>query len=621
MKKRMLTALLAACLSLSLAAPALAAPASVSVDEVSRAVTALGIMAGDENGDLGLSRRVTRAEFVTMAIKATPGGGQVGQAATSPYPDVPRGHWASGYVEAAVSRGLVSGYSDGTFRPSKEIGLAEGVTMALALLGYGPEDFSGAYPTGQLALYHSLKLDRGVTAVNATDSLTRQDAMYLFYNLLSAPTSEGTPYLNTLGYSLNDAGQVDLLALVNGEMEGPVVVQGDWSASIPFTPVQGKVYRDGASVPPSAIQDYDVVYWNSGMETLWVSSEKATGTIQALEPSRSSPTSVTVAGRTYEIETSSAAYALSDLGTYGLGDTVTLLLGRSGGVAAVAEVTAASAGERVGVVTQVSNATYPDGSGGTYTAQTVTLLATDGQTYQYQTRGGYRVGSVVRVVVSDQGEVSLRGLSSNSLTGKVSADGTRVGDYTFAQGATILDVADGQGATFYSGRLAGVNLTSGMVRYYSLNSQGEIDQMILNNVTGDMYQYGVLTRLEEFGTGLSRYYTYVYDVGGVSYTIPNSTTGFRVTTGPIQLTGETADPERMYSLTSAGEGEISGNRFTAGNRSYTLSDQVLVYERRGSQYYLSSLARAESGGFTLTAWYDKAESEGGRIRVIVARAD
>ena len=621
MKKRMLTALLAACLSLSLAAPALAAPASVSVDEVSRAVTALGIMAGDESGDLGLSRRVTRAEFVTMAIKATPGGEQVGQAATSPYPDVPRGHWASGYVEAAVSRGLVSGYSDGTFRPAKEIGLAEGVTMALALLGYGPEDFSGAYPTGQLALYHSLKLDRGVTAVNATDSLTRQDAMYLFYNLLSAPTSEGTPYLNTLGYSLNDAGQVDLLTLVNGEMEGPVVVQGDWRASIPFTPVQGKVYRDGASVPPSAIQDYDVVYWNSGMETLWVSSEKATGTIQALEPSSSSPTSVTVAGRTYEIETSAAAYALSDLGTYGLGDTVTLLLGRSGGVAAVAEVTAASASERVGVVTQVSNATYPDGSGGTYTAQAVTLLATDGQTYQYQTRGGYRVGSVVRVVVSDQGEVSLRGLSSNSLTGKVSADGTRVGDYTFAQGATILDVADGQGATFYSGRLAGVNLTGDMVRYYSLNSQGEIDQMILNNVTGDMYQYGVLTRLEEFGTGLSRYYTYVYDVGGVSYTIPNSTTGFRVTTGPIQLTGETADPERMYSLTSTGEGEISGNRFTAGNRSYTLSDQVLVYERRGSQYYLSSLARAESGGFTLTAWYDKAESEGGRIRVIVARAD
>ena len=43
-----------------------------------------------------------------------------------------------------------------------------------------------------------------------------------------------------------------------------------------------------------------------------------------------------VLGRTYEIESAQAALALSDLGTYGVGDTVTLLLGRSGGVAAVA---------------------------------------------------------------------------------------------------------------------------------------------------------------------------------------------------------------------------------------------------------------------------------------------
>lgn len=616
MKRRILTGLLSLCLSLSLVLPAAAA---ASRDEAARAVSALGIMEGDGGGDLDLSRPVTRAEFITMAIRATPEGDAVGQAATSPYPDVPRGHWASGFVEAGVARGLVSGYSDGTFRPDRQIGLAEGVSIVLTLLGYGPEDFSGAYPTGQLALYRSLKLDRGVTASAPTDPLTRGDAMYLFYNLLSARTKENAPYINTLGYSLNAAGQVDLLSLVNGEMEGPVVAQGDWRAALPFAPAQGKVYRDGALVSPSAIQEYDLIYWNSGMETLWVSSDKSTGTIQALEPSGSSPTSVTVAGKTYPIETSSAAYALSDLGQYGLGDSVTLLLGRSGGVAAVADVTAAGAGERVGVVTEVSNGTYPDGSGGTYTAQTVTLLATDGQSYQYQTRGGYREGSVVRVTVSAQGEVTLRGLSGSSLTGKVSADGTKVGQYTFAADAAILDVAEGQGATFFPGRLAGVNLTGDMVRYYSLNSRGEIDQMILNNVTGDMYEYGVLTRLEEFGEGLYRSYTYVYDVGGTTYTIPNSSTGFRVTTGPIQLTGPAADPERMYSLTATQSGEIVGNQFVSGNKRYTLSDDVVVYERRGSQYYLSSLARAQSGDFTLTAWYDKAESEGGRIRVVVAK--
>ena len=618
MKKRMLTALLTCCLALSLAVPALGAQTAVSEDEAAQAVTALGILTGDEGGALNLSGPVTRAEFVTMAVKASPSGGQIGQAATSPYPDVPRDHWASGYVEAAVSLGLVSGYSDGTFRPDQPMGWAEGVSLVLALLGYGPEDFSGAYPTGQLALAHSLGLDQGVSARSAADVLTRRDAMYLFYNLLSAPDADGTPYIQRLGHTLDASGKVDLLELTSGALEGPLVAQGDWQSALPFSPAA--VRRDGAQIPASAVQDYDVLYWNPASGEIWVYTGRASGTIQALEPSASHPTSVTVAGRAYEIETSAAALALSDLGQYRLGDPVTLLLGRSGGVAAVADVSAAGAAERVGMVISVSEEQYPDGAGGSYTAQTVTMLATDGLTYQYQTRGGYRVGSIVRAGAFGQdGQITLRGLSSQSLSGKVSDDGTELGDYAFAPDASILDVADGQGAVYRPERLAGVALSSGAVRYYSLNSQGEIDQMILENVTGDMYQYGVLTRREEMGEGLNRIYSYEYDIAGTDYALPASTTGFRAATGPIQLTGDPADPERMYSLTSAGEGTISGRQFLTDQRRYTLSDQVLVYERRGGQYLLSTLARAQEGDFTLTAWYDKLEAQGGRIRVIVAR--
>ena len=618
MKKRMLTALLTCCLALSLAVPALGAQAAVSEDEAAQAVTALGIMTGDASGDLDLSGQVTRAEFVTMAVKASPSGGQIGQAATSPYPDVPRDHWASGYVEAAVSLGLVSGYSDGTFRPDQPMGWAEGVSLVLALLGYGPEDFSGAYPTGQLALAHSLGLDQGVSARSAADVLTRRDAMYLFYNLLSAPDADGTPYIQRLGHTLDASGKVDLLELTNGALEGPLVAQGDWQSALPFSPAA--VRRDGAQIPASAVQDYDVLYWNPASGEIWVYTDRTSGTIQALEPSASHPTSVTVAGRAYEIETSAAALALSDLGQYRLGDPVTLLLGRSGGVAAVADVSAAGAAERVGMVISVSEEQYPDGAGGSYTAQTVTMLATDGLTYQYQTRGGYRVGSIVRAGAFGQnGQITLRGLSSQSLSGKVSDDGAELGDYHFAPDASILDVADGQGAVYRPERLAGVALSSGAVRYYSLNIQGEIDQMILENVTGDMYQYGVLTRREEMGEGLNRIYSYEYDIAGTDYALPASTTGFRAATGPIQLTGDPADPERMYSLTSAGEGTISGRQFLTDQRRYTLSDQVLVYERQGSQYFLSTLARAQEGDFTLTAWYDKPEVQGGRIRVIVAR--
>ncbi len=614
--KRLFSAILAACLTLALILPASAAGTAPSLDDAVQAVTALGILNGDGSGNLNLSARVTRAEFVTMTVKAMPGGDGVGQAAVAPYPDVPRSHWASGYVEAAVGRRLISGFSDGTFRPDQEIKLAEAASMLLSLLGYGPDDFSGAFPTGQLAMCQNLKLIRGVTALQAASPLTRQDAVYLFYNLLSAKTKEGAPYIQQLGHSLDASGKPDVVALVNGQMEGPVVVQGyGWQSSLGFTP--NKVYRNGSAASLTNIQDYDVVYWNAAMSTVWAYAKKATGPIQALAPSSAEPTSVTVAGRTYAIESSAAAYALSDLGQYHLGSTVTLLLGRSGGVAAVAYVSA-SAGERVGVVTAIEKTAYPDGSGGSYTAQTVTLLATDGQTYQYQTRGGYKVGSVVRAIVAGSGgEVTLRGLGNASLSGKVNQEGTKLDKYAFAQGAEILDVSEDRGAVIYPARLAGLNLNSGKVKYYALNPQGEIETLILNDVTGDAYHYGIITRFEEEGQGMSRYCTYQYDVDGVSYTLSGATR-FLATAGPIRIQGDPASPEKLYALTAAQAGQVSGNQFVTGNQRYTLSDGVVVYEYRDGRYYLSSLARAEGGG-TVTAWYDKAESEGGRVRVIVVK--
>ena len=614
--KRTIAAALAVCLTLALALPASAARNTADLDEAVQAVTALGILNGDGSGDLKLSRKVTRAEFVTMAVKATPNGDGVGQAATSPYPDVPRSHWASGYVEAAVSRGMVTAFSDGTFRPDREISLAEAASMVLSLLGYGPGDFSGSYPTGQLAMYNSLKLNRGVTANQAASPLTRQDAVFLFYNLLSAQTREGSPYIQELGHSLDASGKPDLVSLINGQMDGPVIAQSGWQSSLPFSPA--KVYRNGSVAAASAVQNYDIVYWNAAMGAVWAYAKKATGPIQAIGPSGAAPSSVTVAGRTYSIETSSAAYALSDLGQYHLGDTVTLLLGRSGGVAAVADVSA-SAGERVGVVTAVERSSYPDGSGSTYSTQTVTLLATDGQTYQYQTQGSYKTGSLVRATVAAQGgQVTLRGLNSASLSGKVNKDGTRLDKYAFAQEAEILDISEGRGAVLYPSRLAGLSLDHSEIKYYSLNPQGEIETLILNDVTGDAYQYGIITHFEETGEGMNRFCSYQYDVGGVSYTLSGSTR-FQAIGGPVRILGDLSNPDRLYPLIQAQAGQIVGSQFVSGSQKYTLSDSVAVYEFRSGQYFLSSLARAEESQGSLTAWYDKAESDGGRVRIIVIK--
>ena len=59
----------------------------------------------------------------------------------------------------------------------------------------------------------------------------------------------------------------------------------------------------------------------------------------------------------------------------------------------------------------------------------------------------------------------------------------------------------------------------------------------------------------------------------------------------------------------------------AGTRTWTISDSVAVYEYRDENYYRSDLGRVTGGGYDLTGWYDKDQTQGGCIRVIIAEAE
>lgn len=60
-----------------------------------------------------------------------------------------------------------------------------------------------------------------------------------------------------------------------------------------------------------------------------------------------------------------------------------------------------------------------------------------------------------------------------------------------------MDYADGHSANIAASRLAGVKIDSGDVAYYELTAAGEIETLILKNVTGDMYSFGMLTKDDE----------------------------------------------------------------------------------------------------------------------------
>ena len=617
MKKRVLSAFLAAALTLSLASPALAV---TSRDDAAQALAALDIMTGDGSGNLNLGAPVTRAEFVKMLMAASPVS--VGDVTyVSPYPDVPAAHWAAPYVEAAVTAGYVTGYLDGTFRPANTITLAEGVVMALRLLGYTNADFSGSFPAGQMSMYKTLDLDEGI-AIGQNETMKRQDAMYLFYNLLTAPTkATGQPYLSSvLGHSLTPDGKVDSLALLNETMDGPVVVgETGWRDKIPFDLSGADVTRNGLSTTADALVDNDVVYWSDHMNALWVYTNKITGPIQAITPT-SAPTSVTVSGKSYAIETSTAAYALSDLGSFEVGDSVTLLLGRDGKVVSAVAPGQAASTNVCGVVVSNVPQQYTDKNGHDYTAASVTVLATDGNTYTYSTdRTSVRTGTLVQVIASGDG-VEVKNLSSASLSGKVSSDGARLGGRSFAADVEILDTYGDHGVRVYPERLAGMEITESMVRYYLLDGSGDIRRLILKDATGDMHTYGVITSVSEVNSPMTMTTagTYVYDTAGTTHTITGSTV-YNVKTGPFLMKTDGGEIDRFLNLTEVKLTGLEDTTAYAGNRQYAVWDDVLVYEVRDNKYYPTSLALVAGGDYTLTGYYDKDQTDGGRIRVILAR--
>ena len=176
MKQRLLAGLLAVVLVLGLAPAALAA--APAEGEAAQVLAALDIMVGDESGNLNLGATVTRAEFTKLAVAASTSRDAVGDTVSvKPYPDVPQSHWAAPYIKAAVDLGLVQGDLHGNFNPGRSITLAEGVTIVLRLLGYQDSDFTGVWPSGQMAQYRALKLNEGVTA-GQDSAMTRRDALY-----------------------------------------------------------------------------------------------------------------------------------------------------------------------------------------------------------------------------------------------------------------------------------------------------------------------------------------------------------------------------------------------------------------------------------------------------------
>ena len=492
MKKRILAFLLAVSIAVSVLVLPVSA-ASINNTALQTAITLGAVPTGQE-----LGANVTRSAFAKMLVsfstyrESVDAQGTVGTL----YRDVPgTSQWAP-YIRIAVQQGWMNGYTDGSFRPDNTVTLEEACAAVLKLLSYKTTDLTGSFPQAQLNKAQQIGLRDQLTCTQG-QAMTYEQCTLLLYNALRANTASGSAYGSSLGFTVSN-GQVDTSSVLLKSRKGPFVAEE--GTQLPFTPVS--VYRNDKTSASAELNKYDVYYYSESLQTAWIYTRRAAGRITAVSPSASAPTALTVAGSTYSLGSSAVASKISSLNGGGVGEVVTLLLGMDN---EVADVITGEEADSVfyGVVQTATRSLVEDN--GADVLQKISVMCTDGitRTVNIDKSLNYPTGWLVEISVTPEGE-QVTAIESKSVSGTINETATALGDYALADDVQILDTtSEGLAGTVRPSRIAGTKLNALTVRYYTLNEQGQIDRLILNDVTGDLWKYGVLDDVKNLAVNAS----------------------------------------------------------------------------------------------------------------------
>lgn len=492
MKKRILAFLLAVSIAVSVLVLPVSA-ASINNTALQTAITLGAVPTGQE-----LGANVTRGAFAKMLVsfstyrESVDAQGTVGTL----YRDVPgTSQWAP-YIRIAVQQGWMNGYTDGSFRPDNTVTLEEACAAVLKLLSYKTTDLTGSFPQAQLNKAQQIGLRDQLTCTQG-QAMTYEQCTLLLYNALRANTASGSAYGSSLGFTVSN-GQVDTSSVLLKSRKGPFVAEE--GTQLPFTPVS--VYRNDKTSASAELNKYDVYYYSESLQTVWIYTRRAAGRITAVSPSASAPTALTVAGSTYSLGSAAVASKISTLNGGGVGEVVTLLLGMDNEVADV--ITGEEADSVFYGVVQTANRSLVEDNGADV-LQKISVMCTDGitRTVNIDKSLNYPTGWLVEISVTPEGE-QVTAIESKSVSGTINDTATALGDYALADDVQILDTtSEGLAGTVRPSRIAGTKLNALTVRYYTLNEQGQIDRLILNDVTGDLWKYGVLDDVKNLAVNAS----------------------------------------------------------------------------------------------------------------------
>ncbi len=198
--KKFLSLVLALAMALSLVTVSAGAASfeddgDITYQEAVTVIAGLGIVEGYDDGSFNPTGGLTRgaAAKIICNLILGPTTADALNATSAPFSDVPTTNEFAGYIAYCSQQGIISGYADGTFRPSASLTGYAFMKMLLGPLGYDStyEGYTGSNWSIQVAKQAiGIGLDDGNDDFNGTDNVTREEACLYAFNTLQATLVE-----------------------------------------------------------------------------------------------------------------------------------------------------------------------------------------------------------------------------------------------------------------------------------------------------------------------------------------------------------------------------------------------------------------------------------------------
>lgn len=429
---------------------------------------------------------------------------------------------------------------------------------------------------------------------------------------------------DTLNAYYNEYGTLTLLAVLpnTSTVSANTFVYGlATSANIP---AEYKIVKNGAIIDRSGLKKYDVVTLDAAKKQALVSDTRLSGRYKAGTPTVSYPQKVEMYGNSYSISDNAATF-FKDIK---LKDYITLLFDANGNVAAAFPRSTVSA-DMQGIVTHI------DGEKATVTLTNgLTLRDMEIDKLEKPTA---LMGRLVSVSTNGDKAVLVKRSLSGKASGEWSIADARLGTKTVSPRVNVYEevISGAPLSRIALSDIALAKVPSSDIRYTVTDSAGTITNIILGDVTGESWLYGIGygERIKDPTSDDPDHYSEERVVLRRWADSKEEKSSFKVLSLPSGLSGGPVAVPKGYStdenvvntsldikkLKLIDTVERTAFDGTSGVRTkdgyYAIADGLGIYDSENREF-VSSLQSAKSNYTRFALYANDTAEDGGKIRII-----